>query len=113
MNSVTKGQDKETVQRIAQEVLNGQRGVIDASRALLPLLHRSPELASEEDFNLVRGIESETDDLPLGRVRELWDSTALANKDSEIARCESLWRDQFRAACERILHRLHDTSSLP
>lgn len=107
MNDVTKSQDREKIQRISEEVLNGQRGVIDASRTLLTLLGRSPELASEDDFNLVRAIESETDDLPRGRVREVWGSTALADKDCENSRCESLWRDQFRAACERILQRLH------
>lgn len=58
-----KGQDKQTVQRIVEEVLNGRTGVIEASRRLLTVLHRSPELASEEDFNLIRAIESETDDL--------------------------------------------------
>ena len=99
---------RKSAQRIAQEVLDGQTGVIDAARTLLPLLRRSPELTSEEDFNLIRAIDCETDDLPLGHVREQWDAVVLAYKDREIARCESLWRDQFRAACERIIERLHN-----
>jgi hypothetical protein len=99
---------RESVICVTQKALDGQTGVIDAARTLLPLLRRSPELTSEEDFNLVRAIDSETDDLPLGRVREYWDPVVLASKDREIARCESLWRDQLRAVCERIIERLHD-----
>jgi hypothetical protein len=110
MENLTK--DREKVQHIAQGVLDGQTGVIDAARTLVLLLRRSPELASKEDFNLVRAIESETDDLPLGQVRELWDPAALANKDREIARCESLWRDEVRAACGRILQRLQTFRSM-
>ena len=106
MDNLTK--DRESAQRVAQEVLDGQIGVIHAARTLLPLLWRSPELTSEEDFNLIRVIGRETDDLPLGHVREQWDAVVLAYKDREIARCESLWRDQFRAACERIIERLHN-----
>ena len=96
-------EDREHVQQIARAMLNGQLGVIGAARALLPFLHRNPQLTSQEDYNLVRAIESETDDLPLGPVRELWDTAALPEKDREIARCEALWQDQFRAACERLL----------
>ncbi len=110
MENLTK--DRERVQDITNGILDGKRGVIDAARTLLPLLRRSPELASEEDFNFVRAIESETDDLPLGRIRENWDPEALADKDREIARCESLWRDQFRATCERILQRLPTLPSM-
>lgn len=101
MDNLTR--DREKMRHIAQAVLDGQTSVIEAARIMLPLLHRSPALASQEDFNFIRGIDSETDDLPVGRVRELWAPLALASKDREIAQCESLWRDQFRAACERIL----------
>jgi len=48
--------DREIVQRVAQEALDGQTGVIDAARILLPLLRRLPGLPSEEDFNLRRSV---------------------------------------------------------
>jgi hypothetical protein len=105
MDNLTR--DRESIQRVAQMVLGGQTGVIDAARTLLPLLRRSPELASEEDFNLIRAIESETDDLPLGQVREHWDPGVLVSKDRESARCELLWCDQFHAASQRIMEEMH------
>ena len=61
------------------------------------------ELAQQ--LGTIRG-SSATDDLPLGRVREHWDPAVLARKDRETARCESLWRVQFRGACERIIESL-------
>jgi hypothetical protein len=91
------------VQRIAQMVLEDQIGILEATRALLPLLHGNPEIVLPDDYNLFRGIDSETDHLPLGSVRGTWHSDALLEKDREIARCEALWRERVRSACERIL----------
>src|ERR1700757_3671087 len=87
--------DRKTIQDIAESVLDGRMSTLEAVRVLLPLLRRRPEIASQEDFNFVRAVESETDDLPIGQVRQLWDTIALAKRDAEVARCESLWRDQF------------------
>jgi hypothetical protein len=93
-------------QQITRAVVNGQMGAVEAAFALLPILHQYPELASQDDRNFVVAVGSETDDLPLGPVRELWDANALIEKDREIARCDELWGDRFRATCERILSRL-------
>jgi hypothetical protein len=98
--------DRDRVQRIARSVLNRQAGVVNAARELLPILRKCPGLATEEDFRFVVAIESETDALPRGRVREVWDPAVLPAKDRETAECEELWGDQFRAACERILLKL-------
>lgn len=70
---------------------------------MLPSLHRWPELIPVDAYNFMRAIASETDDLPLGTVRDLWDPKALVEKDREIARCEELWRKQFQLTCERIV----------
>jgi hypothetical protein len=47
-------------------------------------------------------MESETDDLPVGSVRELWAAVALGEKDKEIKRAEELYRVQFLEPCKRI-----------
>ena len=49
------------------------------------------------------GIASETDDLPVGEVRKLWASSALKEKDVEIARAEELYRADFLETCRRIV----------
>jgi len=52
---------------------------------------------------LIIGIESETDHLPVGEVRKLWASSALKEKDVEIARAEELYRADFLETCRRIV----------
>jgi hypothetical protein len=97
--------DYERLRGIAKAALSREIGVLDAARALAPLLSKFPDMALEEDSKFIVGVESETDHLPLGHVREQWEAGALAEKDRGIARCEDLWGDQFRATCERILRR--------
>jgi hypothetical protein len=97
--------DCERVRHVAKVVLTRQIDILDAARALTSLLHKCPQMTSQEDFNFIIGVDSETDDLPQGRVRELWNAEVLAEKDREIERCEQLWGDRFRAVCERILLR--------
>jgi hypothetical protein len=97
--------DRERVRHVAKAALARQIGILDAARALTSLLHKCPQMTSQEDLNFIIGVDSETDDLPLGRVRELWNAEVLAEKDRGIQRCEQLWGDRFRAVCERILLR--------
>jgi len=98
------------VKQITQAVVNGQVGAAEAALVLLPILHQYPELASQDDLNFIVAVGSETDDLPIGAVRELWDANALIEKDREIARCDALWGERMRATCERLLARLSRTS---
>lgn len=51
-------------------------------------------MVTEADYKLLIVVESETDDLPIGRLRELWHPDFLEEKDQEIARCEVLWGEQ-------------------
>lgn len=94
---------KERAIQIARAVVAGQTRVLEAVRALCPILHSEPGLISQKDFNFIIGVESETDDLPIGRIREEWHSDYLPDKDHEIERCENLWRESIRAVCERLL----------
>jgi len=89
MDDLWESRNRDEVQRIGQEHSTA-RGTVEAARRLYSLLSRHPEFTSEEDFNLVRAIESQTDDLPLGQVRDLWDPVVLAEKDAESVRCEAL-----------------------
>jgi len=96
--------DRERAVSIARSALSRQLGILEAVRALTPYTHSVPELFAE-DANTFIGIDSETDDLPIGRLRERWHPDFLPEKDVEIARCEHLWRDRVLGACERIVVR--------
>jgi len=83
-------------------VLGEEMSILEAAQDLWALLRVNPALASQSDFDFMRAISSETDDLPIGRVREHWHPDSLSEKDHEIRRLESLWREQMLRACERI-----------
>jgi hypothetical protein len=86
-----------------ESALGGRIGMVEAAHALLPLLRMNSDFASQDDFDLIRAIESETDDLPIGRrVREHWHPNSLREKDRELVRCEGLWHEQMESACQRI-----------
>lgn len=82
--------------------LDGRTGTIEAAHLLWPILAMNNELAAEDDLNLIRAVVSETDDLPIGRVREQWHPESLREKDREIARCEELWHEEMISTCQRI-----------
>ena len=52
-------------------MLDGRSTVLEAVRALVSLGH-TDAIADVDDRRLIIGIESETDDLPVGEVRKLW-----------------------------------------
>lgn len=76
-------EDLDYARQIVQAVVHGQLGVVEAASIRLPVLHRHPGIASQEDPNFVVEVASETDDLPIGSFRRNGDSTAEPEKDLE------------------------------
>ncbi len=79
-------------------------GVIETARALYPLAVWT-KVENEPDFLLFRAIESETDHLPVGPVREKWAAHALAQEDVKIRAVENHWRAQALEAATRLAER--------
>jgi len=94
--------------RVAGQLIAGEIGVIEACREL-SALRFSFGNECEEQFLPFAGIDSETDDLPVGPVRREWNAEALTRKDIEIARCEQLYRDSAVDACRALIERLRRT----
>ena len=80
----------------------GKPGVLEAVRALVSLAH-TDAVADVEDRKFIIAIESETDHLPVGEVRKLRASSALKEKDVEIARAQELYRADFLETFRRIV----------
>jgi hypothetical protein len=93
--------ERRKAREVAQAALDGRITVLEAVRALVSLAH-TDAIADVGDRRLIIGIESETDDLPVGEVRKLWAPSVLELKDAEIARCEELYKPHFLEACKRI-----------
>jgi hypothetical protein len=90
---------------MAKRVLAGELGVIEGCRALSSMRWEFGATMTDE-FSPFVAIDSETDDLPVGAVRDLWSVDALATKDLEIDRCEQLYRTQALEACSVLVERL-------
>jgi hypothetical protein len=94
--------ERQKAKEVAESVLNRRTTVLEAARELVSRAD-TDEMANEENRLLIITIESETDDLPIGKVRKPWARYAQEAKDTGIARCEELWKCQFIEACKRIV----------
>ena len=79
--------------QLARKFLAGESSTIEISRKLSSLTHHCGREV-ENLFIPFVGVDSETDDLPIGPVRVLWDPNALRIKDVAIERCERMYFDR-------------------
>jgi hypothetical protein len=93
------------IAEIAAAVLDRRVGIIEGSRQLMEFrLDVDPD---QEDSDLLGmcGIESQTDHLPLGAVRQYWDAEALRLKDAELADHESFFQHSAFEMCRSLVER--------
>ena len=90
---------------VARQIMAGELGVIEGCRELSSMRW---EFGAEmkELFLPFVALDSETDHLPIGAVRELWQVDALARKDQEIRRFEQVQRTQTIEACLMLIRQL-------
>jgi hypothetical protein len=87
---------------IAEAALRGDLPLLEAACILTSALIDT-RLNRAEPTLLFNAVCSETDHLPIGRVREYWATTALREKDHEAADYEANIRSQFLEACREII----------
>jgi len=89
------------VRALAQRIIDGKAGIIEGSRQMFRYqtwLHAG----GVEEFQIFRVVDSDTDHLPFGKVRELWAADALKEKDIEIKSIEDFYRKQVIEAAVKI-----------
>ena len=68
----------------ARDILSGQMDILEGAR-LLSSLRSDVDIPDDDpDFETFVLIDSETDNLPVGGVRELWSTSARDSLESEI-----------------------------
>ena len=98
--------DHQKIVEIARGISEGSISIIAGARQLRAFCGGHGRIDEfDPDFLTFVGIDSETDDLPVGESRRHWAADALAKKDIEIARCEELYRDTAREAAARLVAR--------
>jgi hypothetical protein len=98
--------NRQRVIAVAQQLLTGRIGVIEAARQINAF--RGDRVGLDEfdpDFVTFLAIDSETDDLPVVETRDHWAADALAQKDLEISRCEELHRARAFEAASHLVAR--------
>jgi len=95
----------------AAEMLKGQRRFIDGARRIKDTWAMSLLPNNDPDKNVFVLIDSETDTLPIGEVRDLWNPEALAKLQPKIDHAEQWARDVGREACQNLVKRFGSTSA--
>lgn len=96
---------REQVVRTARAMLGGQLSYLEGTRTLVALRHEAAVKDDDADLMVFVAIDSETDALPIGHVREHWDKEALARLEPEIRAAEA-WAKKFGAdACAALIGR--------
>ncbi|QOY95397.1 DUF2489 domain-containing protein [Massilia sp. UMI-21] len=92
-------------------MLDGQLSFLIGSRRLAALRHETDTAADDADFLIFVAIDSETDALPLGAVREHWDKRALARLELEIEEAEHWASTAGADACKSLIARFGEHES--
>lgn len=86
----------------ASKMLDGELDLIEGCRRIVRLRFELDEPEDEIFLPLV-GVESETDDLPIGNLRDELSSDALSSKDQEKANYLAKVKSNILDTCERII----------
>ena len=83
-------------------MLAGTLGIVEGSRHLASLSHEV-ESEDESTFDVFRAVDSESDTLPVGEVRQQWNAEALKVKDEERMDYERTMKDVVMQACRKLV----------
>ena len=86
-------------------MLDEQLSFLIGSRRLTTLRHEIDTAGDDADFMVFVAIDSETDALPLGAVRDHWDQDALARLEPEIKEAERWAASAGADACRSLISR--------
>lgn len=94
---------------VADAVIRGEMGAVEGSRVLSRMQNELDLGKVETDLMLTFiGVDSETDDLPLGDERDLWNPQALSEKDADLQAYQAKVQEPVRKACSRLIRVLED-----
>ncbi|HEY6412200.1 MAG TPA: hypothetical protein VIX42_00845 [Edaphobacter sp.] len=87
----------------ARAFLSGQIGAIEACWTLSSFAYNTECPLSQVDRNLFIAIQSETDDLPVGNLKDNWHPDYLPAKLEQLVKYETAVSNDVRGACQRLI----------
>jgi hypothetical protein len=103
--------DCREIVQCCRDLLEERLGVIEAARRMGGLASRV-RASHDPDFLFFSGLDSESDALPVGPVRQYWSVTALVREDAKIAAFEEKWRGEACLAAGRLAEKYAEASNL-
>ena len=90
--------------QVAQSVVDGTAQPVEACRRMMELGLKL-EIADSPEFDVIRGIESQTEVVPIGSLRDEYEKGYLERIDRDMGHFLSLAMPGLEAACRRLLER--------
>ena len=96
------------------ELINAARALLDGRVHWLEAVRKIRDLSiymenpDDADFQKIRAIESQTDNFPVGAVRQEFADDYLRRLDVELQEYYELEKNDLFAACHRIVTQLGD-----
>jgi len=91
-------------------MLDGRLSFLVGSRRLAAFRNEVDVSGNDADFTTFVGIDSCTDALPLGEVRQYWSQEALVKLEPEIQRAESWAASIGSEACRSLIARFAESA---
>jgi hypothetical protein len=90
---------------VATQMIDGSIPFLEGARLVNSLLADAEVDDGDPDRVIFRGVESETDSLPIGAVRDLWSEDALARLEPEILAATEWAKEVARDSCASLARR--------
>ena len=104
-NVAKRDRARQEIACVALGILNGSVDLLAGCRSLVRLRIEADAPPSPA-FDSIIGVESETDDFPLGDQRTAYSSELLARLDSEVSTYLDEVRPDVLQACHEIVHEI-------
>jgi hypothetical protein len=91
--------------KAVQDMLAGTLSYIEGARVIRLTIYEAKLDEWDADLVPFRGIDSETDALPVGAERAHWQAAALVALQPEIDRAETWAREHGELHCRRLVER--------
>ncbi|WP_445680118.1 hypothetical protein [Radicibacter daui] len=97
---------RQQIVELARKMIAGELSFIEGSREIVALRGAARFPDDDPDILTFRAIDSETEVLPFGNVRDLWHKAALERFQPEIDRAEEWAGQDATEACRNLTQRI-------
>src|SRR5262249_792538 len=112
VNVHTRSSARQAIIQTAHGMVNGTVPLIEGCRMLVQL-RSAAEIHSNPTFDVLVGIESETDDYPVGSHRSEYAPAFLARKDAEVSGYLESNGPAILSACRDIIREIEASTDHP